>query len=430
MTSRQQADGESGSSIVAALRSGSGFEHPVDDVVVLETHISWVLLTGRYAYKIKKPVALPFLDFTTLDAREHFCQEELRINRRLAPELYLDVVPITGTAHTPRMGGHGEAIEYAVKMHQFPDRDRLDRVAARGELCAGHVGALAEKIARFHDEVGIADARSPFADSEHLRSETMENFQALASQTLVPRIQALVDLVHRWSAGSLVELGRRFRARKPAGWIRECHGDMHLANMALFEGDVTIFDALEFDENLRWIDVQSELAFLAMDLEYRKLAHLGWVLLSRYLELTGDYTGVRLLRHYKVYRAMVRAKVAALRADQFEPDSRAHDEAMAELASHVELAHVMLQPRERTPLVITHGVSGSGKSWLSERLLPVLGAVRYARTSSASVLRAAASSTRTASTHRAPSRAPTTPSRRMRAPSWTAVTRSSSTLRS
>jgi predicted kinase len=151
---------------------------------------------------------------------------------------------------------------------------------------------------------------------------------------------------------------------------------MHLANIALLNDQVTIFDALEFNENLRWIDVQSELAFLAMDLDYRGFADFASLLVSGYLEVTGDYPGLRALRHYKVYRAMVRAKVAALRASQCAPGTTEHDECVAELASHVRLAHAFLQPSRPTPLVITHGLSGSGKSWLTERLLRVLGGVR------------------------------------------------------
>jgi len=376
MTKRSDTDAESPPPLVSALHRGNGFEHPTEAIVLIETHISWVLLTGRYAYKIKKPVTLPFLDFSTLDARRHFCREELRINRRLAPELYLDVVPITGTSQSPHVNGEGEAIEYAVRMHQFPDRDRLDRVAARGDLHSAHIQALAETIARFHAQVAVADARSPFADSEHLRRETMENFQALTEENLPPRTRTLIEDIRRWSARSLVELGRRFRARKPAGWIRECHGDMHLANMALFNGEAVIFDALEFEEDLRWIDVQSDLAFFAMDLDYRGFAHFVWLLMSRYLELTGDYVGLRVFRHYMVYRSMVRTKVAALRAQQCQPGTHAHSEAVAELTSHVELAHDLLQAPGRAPLVITHGLSASGKSWLSERLLTVIGAIR------------------------------------------------------
>ena len=370
-------------SLIEALRDGACFEHPTDAITVIETHISWVLLTGDYAYKIKKPVTLPFLDFSTLQFRKHYCDEELRINRRLAAELYLGVVPITGTPSAPQVGvegGEGNAIEYAVKMRQFPDADRLDRVADRGELHEDHMVTLAEKIATFHANVAVADPKSPFADSEHLHGEVMGNFDSLADNlgaaALPAEIPPLLEELRRWSAHSLVELGPRFRARKQNAMVRECHGDMHLANMALLNDGVTIFDALEFNENFRWIDVQSELAFLAMDLDYRGFPGLGWLLVSGYLEATGDYAGLRLLRHYQVYRAMVRAKVAGLRAGQCGAGTDEHDDAIRSLTAHVLLAHDYLRPRETVPLVITHGLSGSGKSWLSERLLTSLGAVR------------------------------------------------------
>lgn len=378
MISHAHPPGESDHSLpplISALRDGACFDHPTDTITVLQTHISYVLLTGTYAYKIKKPVSLPFLDFSTLEFRKYYCDEELRINRRLAPDLYLGVVAITGTPQTPRVNGNGKAIEYAVKMIQFPDADRLDRVADRGELRDAHIRALARSIAAFHDTVAIADRDTPFADSMRLRREVMDNFDTLASQALPDGAASLLDEIRTWSARSLVDLGGRFRARKRAGKVRECHGDMHLANMALRENQITIFDALEFNENLRWIDVQSELAFLAMDLDYRGLSGLGWLLVSVYLESSGDYLGLRVFRHYKVYRAMVRAKVAALRAHQCKTgtaDARAAD---ADLVSHIRVAHSCLQGSKRTSLIITHGLSGSGKSWLSEQLLQVLGAI-------------------------------------------------------
>ena len=362
--------------LIGALRDAECFDHPTDTITVLQTHISYVLLTGSYAYKIKKPLSLPFLDFSTLEFRKHYCYEELRINRRLAPELYLDVVPITGTPQAPRVNGEGKAIEYAVKMIQFPDADRLDRVADRGELRDEQVAALAGKIATFHDSVAVADYAAPFANSESLRGEVMGNFESLSAQVLAENTASLLADIRSWSAHSLVDLGPQFRARKKKGKVRECHGDMHLANMALLNEQITIFDALEFNENFRWVDVQSELAFLAMDLDYRDLPGSGWLLVSAYLERTGDYVGLRILRHYKVYRAMVRAKVAGLRASQCAAGTPEHREAVAELVSHIELAHAYLQKDGRGPLIITHGLSGSGKSWLSQRLLQVLCAVR------------------------------------------------------
>ena len=361
--------------LISALRGAACFDHRTDTITVLQTHISYVLLTGFYAYKIKKPVSLPFLDFSTLEFRKHYCDEELRINRRLAPELYLDVVPITGTPQAPRVNGKGKAIEYAVKMVQFPDADRLDRVAERGELGDQLVAALAGKIAAFHDAVAVADRDTPFADSERLRGEVMGNFDSLSAQTLPENAAPLLTDIRNWSARSLVDLGAPFRARKRAGMVRECHGDMHLANMALLNEQITVFDALEFNESFRWIDVQSELAFLAMDLDHRGLSGLGWLLVSAYLEVTGDYVGLRIFRHYKVYRAMVRAKVAGLRSGQCAAGTPEAQEAAADVASHIQLAHAYLQPNACTPLVITHGLSGSGKSRLSQRLVQSLSAV-------------------------------------------------------
>ncbi len=367
---RRKAD-DSLPALISALRGAGCFDHPTDGITVLQTHISYVLLTGSYAYKIKKAVSLPFLDFSTLEFRKHYCDEELRINRRLAPELYLDVVAITGTPQAPRVNGKGKAIEYAVKMIQFPDADRLDRVAERGELRDEQVATLARKIATFHDAVAVADRNTPFADSERLRGEVMGNFDSLSAQALPENAASLLADIRSWSARSLVDLGAQFRTRKKAGKVRECHGDMHLANMALLNSQITIFDALEFNENFRWIDVQSELAFLAMDLDYRGMPGLGWLLVSAYLEITGDYVGLRIFRHYKVYRAMVRAKVAGLRSRQCAAGTPDSQEAVAELVSHIQLAHAYLQPNARTPLIITHGLSGSGKSRLSERLLQV-----------------------------------------------------------
>jgi aminoglycoside phosphotransferase family enzyme/predicted kinase len=378
MTSPDQPRREAGDSLpalISALCDAGCFDHPTDTITVLQTHISYVLLTGSYAYKIKKPVSLPFLDFSTLEFRKHYCDEELRINRRLAPELYLGVVPITGTPQAPCVNGEGKAIEYAVKMIQFADADRLDRVAERGELRDEQVATLAAKIAAFHDAVEPAGRDTPFADSEHLRGEVMGNFDSLSAQSLPEDALSLLADIRGWSARSLVDLGAQFRTRKRAGKVRECHGDMHLANMALLNKQITIFDALEFNENFRWIDVQSELAFLAMDLDYRGLPGLSWLLVSAYLGSTGDYVGLRIFRHYKVYRAMVRAKVAGLRQRQCAAGTPEAQEASAELVSHIQLAHAYLQPHAGTPLIITHGLSGSGKSRLSGQLLQVMGAI-------------------------------------------------------
>ncbi|MDX1431463.1 MAG: AAA family ATPase [Gammaproteobacteria bacterium] len=374
--SQRANDADAAARLIEALRNPSCFAHEVSGLELLETHISWVLLTGPYAYKMKKPVKLPFLDFSTLARRRECCAEELRINRRLAPELYLAVVPITGTADAPVMGGDGEAIEYAVQMVQFPGDARLDGVADRGELGEPALRRFAARMAAFHADVDMAPEDSPFAGAEEQRRDVLDNFAALADSPLAAPVRDELEEIERFSRASLERLGRRFAERKRDGFVRECHGDLHLANLALIDGEITAFDAIEFNEAFRWVDVMNEIAFLVMDLDYHRLAHLARLFLNHYLEHTGDYAGLDLLAHYRVYRAMVRAKVAAIRARQCEPDTPAHSAARDKLLGHVALAHARLAGPARTSLVITHGFSGSGKSWLSERLAMHCDAVR------------------------------------------------------
>jgi aminoglycoside phosphotransferase family enzyme/gluconate kinase len=360
--------------LILALLDPERYDHPVARVELVETHISWVLLAGEYAYKIKKPVDLGFLDFSTLPKRRHFCEEELRLNRRLAPQIYLGVVPITGTIAAPRIGAAGEPIEYAVKMRRFAQEAQLDRVLGRGELKPQHIDALADELARFHGEIAVAAPGTPFGEPDAVYAPMHENFEQIR-----PRVDAALHAplvrLEQWTQAAHKRLASVLAARKRDRFIRECHGDAHLANMALLDSKVVLFDCLEFNENLRWIDIMSELAFAVMDLDDRGRPDFGWRLLNRYLEQTGDYAGLGLLRFYQVYRALVRAKVAAIRLSQ--PGLRGEDRARAvgEYQGYMELAERYTQPRA-TPLLITHGVSGSGKSTVAQMLLESYGAVR------------------------------------------------------
>lgn len=362
--------------LVAALRDTAAFDHPVGRIETIETHISHVLLTGEYAYKIKKPLALDFLDFSSLAKRKFYCEQELRLNRRLAPDLYLAVVPITGSASEPRLGGPGSAIEYAVKMRQFASESRLDQVLARGELEPGHIGRLAGTAADFHARVARAEPGTRFADEASLRREMLENFEVLDRLRPAELAHATLDALRGWSEENLARIRATARARRAAGWVRECHGDMHLANMALIAGEPVIFDCIEFNERFRWIDVMSEAAFVIMDLDYRERTDLARTFLDAYLERTGDYAGLGVLGHYLVYRALVRAKVSAIRLHQSALSSRERDAANASVLNHVRLASRYQQDKGVPSLTLTHGVSGSGKSWLSQRLVPLTGAIR------------------------------------------------------
>jgi len=358
--------------LIAALRNPAVYPHAVRDIEVIETHISWVILTGDYAYKIKKPVNLGFLDFTSLQQRRFYCEEELRLNRRLAPKLYLEVAAITGSAERPVWNGAGDAIEYAVKMRQFPQQALLDRLLERGALTPQHIDALASRIAAFHGEVEVAGTGSPFGTPQRVLAPAVENFRQIRASLDSPADLAALDALQAWTEQQHAALADTFAQRKRDGFVRECHGDMHLGNIALVDGEVTVFDCIEFNDNLRWIDVVSEVAFLAMDLMDRKRTDLAWRALNLYLESTGDYAGLAVLRYYLVYRAMVRAKVICIRAGQPSADRAA---TMERYRGYIDLAQGLAAPGA-PGFIINHGLSGSGKTTLSQPMLEAIGAIR------------------------------------------------------
>lgn len=359
---------------VTALQNPRCYQHPVERVALVETHISWVLLTGEFAYKIKKPLDLGFLDFATLEKRKHYCEEELRLNRRLAPQIYLAVLPITGSPDAPRVNGPGEAFEFCVKMRQFPQEAQLDRVLARGALGPEHMDELARTLAEFHGRVAVAGPDSPFGTPERVYQPMDENFRQIRpriAQTHHPQLERL----RAWSERTRDRRWPLLQARKRNGFLRECHGDAHLANMALLNDGIVLFDCLEFNENLRWIDVMNEVAFLVMDLDDRARPDLGRRVLNGYLEHTGDYEGLRLLRFYQVYRALVRAKVAAIRLNQPGLSEEEKNLGLEQYQGYADLAERYTQASSPR-LLITHGVSGTGKTWLTQRLVEAMDAVR------------------------------------------------------
>jgi hypothetical protein len=360
--------------LIRSLQDPACYDHPAGAVRVIETHISWILLTGEFAYKIKKPLNLGFLDFSTLAQRLHACCDEVQLNRRLAPDVYLDVVPITGTPAAPHLNGTGETIEYAVKMRQFPADATLDRLDAAGEMNVEQVEAIAITLARFHLQ-GCARAGedSRWGSADAIWRPMAQNFAQIAPRLETPADRAQLDTLRRWSEAEHARLTPLMTARKRDGFIRECHGDLHLGNLAWTDDRLLVFDCLEFNPELRWIDIQSEIAFAYMDLLQRGHPDWAWLLLNLWLERTGDYAGIALLRYYAVYRALVRAKVAAIRTGQTAGPER--DVALAEMRSLLELATALTHPQPAR-LDITHGLSGSGKTTVTRTLMQVPGAIR------------------------------------------------------
>lgn len=367
--------------LLAALQAGAGFPHPVAGVRTCETHISWVLLTGDFAYKFKKRLDLGFLDFSTLELRAAACREELRLNRRYTQDLYLAVLPVTGSPSAPRIGGEGPPLEWCVQMRQFPEADRLDHVLERGELQPAQVDRLARRIAAWHAAAPRAEAASAWGAAERVQRPALRclaDLQSAGDAELAAQAAALQSrLLAEYAA-----LRACFAARKSGGFIRECHGDLHLGNLLRWQGEPAAFDALEFNPGLRWIDVQSDVAFTVMDLLDRGRSDFAHRLYDGYLAESGDYAGVRVARFYQTYRALVRANVAAIRAGQCRTaaatGTAAADQvaaAQAECRGYLRLAEESLH--RRRPLVVAlHGVSGVGKSSWAAQLVESWGAVR------------------------------------------------------
>ncbi|MEZ4217941.1 MAG: AAA family ATPase [Myxococcota bacterium] len=380
--------------MIEALRRPEAYPHPVrEPVEVLETHASWIALAGDRAYKLKKPVDLGFLDFSTLERRLHFCREELRLNRRLAPAMYEAVVPVLGPPERARIGKPGEpgapgepgetadAIEYAVRMRRFPQDRLLSEVARRGELAGGAVDALAARVARFHAEVEVAPAGSRFGTPEAVWSAVDDTLALLCGHPHAPRMQERLSALRAWCEAERARLAPVFAERLAQGFVRECHGDMHLGNMILEGDEVVVFDGIEFAPELRWIDTASEIAFTEMDLLRRDQRALAHRFVNAWCEASGDYGALRVLPFYATYRALVRAKVDEIRRDQSARgageagDAGAVRELERDFAGYVALAEALAAPRAPT-LAITYGLSGSGKTTGTTPLVEERGAVR------------------------------------------------------
>lgn len=357
--------------LLEALRSPLCYEHPVGRVRVIETHISWVVLAGDFAYKLKKPVDLGFLDFSTLERRRACCEAEVRLNRRTAPRLYLGVAAIGGTPSAPRVGGDGDAIEYAVQMRRFAQEDVLDQLARRGRLGPADMDALGASIADFHAR---AERCTGPADADEL-GLALDNVAALRGAGLGLPAPTL-DALEAWTVAEHAARSATLARRRAEGFVRDVHGDLHLGNLVMVEGKPVAFDCIEFNDALRRIDVMSDVAFVVMDLHHHGLPRLAARFLDAYLAGRGDYAGVAVLRFFAVYRALVRAKVLAISAHQAPPGSARAEAALEDARAHVRLAQALAAPREDLSLTVMHGLSGSGKSTVALRLVEDQGAVR------------------------------------------------------
>ncbi|MBW4471657.1 MAG: AAA family ATPase [Stenomitos rutilans HA7619-LM2] len=372
--------------LIQQMTAPAFYPHPVTaPIQVIQTHISYVLLTGDYAYKVKKPVNFGFLDFSTLAKRQHFCAEELRLNQRGAAELYLEVLPIIQTDDRFYLSGTGEsdgtdAVEYVVKMQQFPQSSLFTELFDRGELTEDLLEQLARVLADFHARAETNDYIRSFGTVAKIRAAIDENYEQTLQYIGGPQTQQQLDETRDYTDRLFAEQQALFESRIAQNWIRECHGDVHLRNIALWHDasghdKILLFDCIEFNEPFRFVDVMFDIAYIIMDLDARDRRDLSNRFLNAYIEQTGDWEGLQVLPLYLSRQSYVRAKVTSfLLSDPAVPEAT-KQEASATAARYYRLAWEYTQPQQGR-VILMAGLSGSGKSTVARQLAQTRGAIQ------------------------------------------------------
>jgi aminoglycoside phosphotransferase family enzyme len=301
-------------STVEALLKSQTYPHKPQKIELVQTQMSFIFLTGEYVYKLKKPVNLGYLDYTTLEKRHFFCHQELELNRRLCPDAYLAVVPIVEKKGELRIEGRGKAIEYAVKMKQLPQDCMMDVLLPRGQVTLEMVAGVAEKLVNFHQKAETNEKIAAFGRLDVIRQNTDENFaqteKYIGTSITAEEYQHIKSYTNNFMDSNTSLFDKRVRE----GRIRDCHGDLHAAHVC-FTDDICIYDCIEFNDRFRYSDVASEIAFLVMDLDRYQQAGLSRHLVNTYVGLSHDEELLKLLSFYKCYRAYVRGKVESFKLD-------------------------------------------------------------------------------------------------------------------
>jgi aminoglycoside phosphotransferase family enzyme/predicted kinase len=357
---------------LVGLLEPDAYPHPAGRVEVIETHLAWIFLAGHFAYKVKRPVRLPFVDQRSLDKRAFLCAEELRLNRRFAPDLYMEVVKIVNVGGAPRIGSQGSVLDFAVRMRKFDRSQQLDRLLASGSIAAEELEAFGERVAVQHEKLPRSGEAQPWgwpAAVRRIHSENASQCEAALSSRF--GIEYAAGPIAALMAQRLEALGALMTVRIAEGAVRECHGDLHSRNIVRHEGRLTAYDCLEFEPEFRWIDVAEEVAFLTVDLEARGHPHHAHAFLSGWLTHSGDYVACRLINLYEAHHALVRAKVIALSPD----DSGDSDQVSLERVEACLAAARSALNRKNPTLIVISGLSGSGKTTLARKLAKELPAV-------------------------------------------------------
>jgi aminoglycoside phosphotransferase family enzyme/predicted kinase len=361
--------------LISQMLQPGFYPHSVTEPIqLIQTHISYVLLTGDYAYKLKKPANFGFLDFSTLEKRQHFCQEELRLNQRGAGELYLEVLPVTLVGEQYHLGGTGEVVEYAVKMRQFPQEALFSELFASGNLQESHLEELGRVVAQYHAESVTNDYIRSFGEVSQIRLAIDENYQQTQNYIGRPQTQEQFEATKQYTDNFFVQHPELFKSRIDNNYICECHGDLHLRNIALWHDKIMLFDCIEFNEPFRFVDVMYDVAFIVMDIESRGRKDLGNAFLNAYVEQTGDWEGLQVLPLYLSRQAYVRAKVNSFLLDDPNIPAAVKEESAKTASAYYRQAWEYTKPQQGK-LILMSGLSGAGKSTTAKYLARKLNAV-------------------------------------------------------
>jgi aminoglycoside phosphotransferase family enzyme/predicted kinase len=358
---------------IQALLKPSAYPEPTQTVTLVQTHVSFLFLTDSFVYKIKKPVDLGFLNFTTLDRRRFYCEEEVRLNRRLCPDVYLGVVKLRESSDGVTFSNNGQIVDYAVKMRRLPDERMLHRLLQENKVDEADIREIARTIAEFHKDAESNKEIEQYGGLETIINNWDENFRQVADFVGLTLEQNDLELIQEWVNSFFSMHGNLFAERISGGFIRDCDGDIHAENICLSDR-VYIFDCIEFNNRFRYIDTAADIAFLAMDFDYHNKRKFADIFVEEYIAASDDAGLVKVLEFYKIYRAFVRGKVECFRLNdrQMPPDEK--DIAKEKAKRHFRLASGYILRRRLTPsLIVFSGLMGTGKTTLASELAFELG---------------------------------------------------------
>jgi len=357
-----------------SIKNPQLYGEDVSSVEIIQTHISYVALTGKYAYKIKKPVNFGFLDFSTLEKRKYFCEEEVRLNKRLCPDIYIGVVPITQKDNNLELSGKGKVVDYAVKMKEFPQEKIMTKLLEKEKISEEILDKICDILNNFYKKSEHSKEIDNYGSIETIKKNTDENFDQTESVIDVTISKEKFNFIKNATNQFLAQNKDIFKKRIKDGFIRDCHGDLHSGNIVVSDNKVFIFDCIEFNKRFRYSDVSSDIGFLAMDLDFQAHPYHSSYFINKYVEKSNDLGIFDVLNFYKCYRAYVRGKVIGFKLNDKHIDKKEKQEIIKIASRYFDLAYYYASlfskdlVKTKPIFFITSGLTGTGKTTVARKI--------------------------------------------------------------